>query len=142
MCMRIMDELQARISFYPATVACGFAIALCAVSVAADEPRDIRDRNWPQWRGPLQNGVAPHADPPIHWDASTSILWKSPVPGAGSATPIVWENRIFVLSARETDIPTDQPRTPHPTAKTLPPEHKFDFIVTCLDRTTGATLWQ
>src|SRR5436190_15979689 len=23
--------------------------------------------SWPQWRGPLANGVAPRANPPVHW---------------------------------------------------------------------------
>jgi len=110
--------------------------------VCAGGPDASLDRNWRQWRGPYANGVAPEADPPVTWDADTNIRWKAPIPGAGSATPIVWENRIFVLSARETDVPADGPRVPHPTAKTLPPEHKFDFLVTCLNRQTGEVEWQ
>ena len=115
--------------------------ASTAIATAGDF-QDLRDRNWHQWRGPSANGIAPQADPPVTWDAHNNIRWKAPIPGAGSATPIVWEDRIFVLSARETDVPADGPRVPHPTAKTLPPEHKFDFIVTCLNRETGDVEWQ
>jgi outer membrane protein assembly factor BamB len=116
-------------------------VAMLAHASAGDLDNS-RDHNWHQWRGPYANGIAPNADPPLKWDAETNIRWKAPIPGAGSATPIIWEGRIFVLSARETDIPADGPREPHPTAKTLPPEHKFDFIVTCLNRQSGEVEWQ
>jgi hypothetical protein len=64
--------------------------------------------NWPSWRGPLNTGVAPLADPPIHWDANANIRWKAPLEGRGSATPIVWGDRIFLVTA----IPTDRPGEP------------------------------
>src|SRR2546423_9817344 len=57
------------------------------------------DDNWPQWRGPRQDGTAPHADPPVSWDETRNIKWKIKIPGEGSATPIVWENKIFVQTA-------------------------------------------
>src|SRR6266545_6865192 len=57
------------------------------------------DRFWPQWRGPLMNGVGPHADPPIEWSETKNIKWKVEIPGKGSATPVVWGERIFVLTA-------------------------------------------
>ena len=44
------------------------------------------------------------ADPPVRWDANTNIRWKAPIPGAGSGTPIVWEDRIFLMTAVETDV--------------------------------------
>jgi len=60
------------------------------------------ERNWPQWRGPLQNGVAPHADPPTEWSESKNVKWKIKIPGEGNSTPVIWENKIFLLTA----IPT------------------------------------
>src|SRR5438876_1220003 len=38
---------------------------------------------WPQWRGPLANGVAPHANPPLSWSESKNLRWKIPLPGKG-----------------------------------------------------------
>src|SRR5580692_6243364 len=57
------------------------------------------DRNWPQWRGPLATGVAPEADPPVTWSETSNVKWKTSIPGEGNATPIVWDNRVFILSA-------------------------------------------
>ena len=57
---------------------------------------------WPHWRGPLATGAAPHGNPPIHWDEKTNIKWKAPLPGRGSATPIVWGDCVFVAAALDT----------------------------------------
>src|SRR5690242_3204389 len=57
------------------------------------------DNYWPQWRGPLATGVGPHADPPLNWSETNNIQWKLPVPGEGDSTPIVWADRVFLLSA-------------------------------------------
>jgi hypothetical protein len=50
---------------------------------------------WPHWRGPLASGVAPHADPPLTWSETNNIRWKVKIPGVGTATPILWENKIL-----------------------------------------------
>ena len=63
--------------------------------ISADEEQMF----WPQWRGPTWNGVAPQADPPITWSKTENISWKVPVAGRGWGTPIVWGNRIFLLTA-------------------------------------------
>ncbi len=63
---------------------------------AAESPAD---RNWPQWRGPLASGVAPAGDPPIAWDETKNVKWKVKIPGRGTATPIVWEDQIFIQTA-------------------------------------------
>jgi len=39
------------------------------------------DPNWPRWRGPRMNGVAPDADPPIEWSEANNVVWKVRLPG-------------------------------------------------------------
>ena len=65
-------------------------------------PTPAEEKNWPQWRGPLATGVAPHGNPPLEWAEDKNVKWKVEIPGKGSSTPIVWGNRIFVTTA----IPT------------------------------------
>jgi hypothetical protein len=55
--------------------------------------------NWHQWRGPEANGVSPNGNPPTEWSEGKNIKWKVPIPGKGSASPIIWGDRIFVLTA-------------------------------------------
>ena len=62
---------------------------LCCIPVLAwgGEPQDF-EKNWPQWRGPYANGVAPYANPPVKWDENNNIKWKIEIPGTGHATRI------------------------------------------------------
>src|SRR3954471_15746951 len=55
--------------------------------------------NWPHWRGPLDNGVAPEANPPSAWGETENVKWKVKIPGSGTATPIIWNNQVFIQTA-------------------------------------------
>ncbi|MEK7406079.1 MAG: PQQ-binding-like beta-propeller repeat protein [Acidobacteriota bacterium] len=56
--------------------------------------------NWPQWRGPDSDGSAPKAhDLPASWSQTENVLWRTATPSWSAATPIVWEDRIFITSA-------------------------------------------
>lgn len=120
-----------------------FATALSWAAVHAAEPAP--SSNWPHWRGPEANGVAPGADPPIEWSEDKNIQWKVALPGKGSATPILWGDQLFVLSAVETDRvadPADRPqRDPTLEAKTEAPTKYYQFVVQSFDRKTGKQLW-
>jgi len=72
---------------------------------------DEQSENWHQWRGPNADGVAPHGNPPIQWDEKTNVKWKIEIPGEGSASPIVWKDKIFLVTAIKTDKIGEQPST-------------------------------
>lgn len=112
----------------------------------ADEAELVRLANWHHWRGPNANGTAPKADPPVVWDAKTNIRWKAAIPGRGSATPIVWGDQVFVVTAIKTErgaAPADLPKVdPSLERKTTPPNTYYQFVVICLDRNTGKLRWR
>ena len=80
------------------TFAAALCLALGCVLPAAAQSSDA-DRYWGQWRGPEANGVARHADPPLTWSETEHVAWKVEVPGRGSASPIVWGDKVFLLTA-------------------------------------------
>jgi outer membrane protein assembly factor BamB len=55
--------------------------------------------DWPQWRGPQFNGVAPDANPPLKWDEQTNVRWKTPLPGRGNSSPVVLGDVVYVTTA-------------------------------------------
>lgn len=109
--------------------------------------------NWHQWRGPLANGTAPQAEPPVTWDEQTNVAWKIAPPGEGSSTPIIWEDRVYLLSAIKTDRTVELPDEPEkPVQSAVPgvpaprrakrPSNIYQFVVICLNRANGQSLWQ
>ena len=86
----------------------------------------------PTRRGPLGTGVAPHGDPPTEWSESRNVRWKAEIPGRGHASPIVWGDRVFLLTAIE------GPRPPVETAegerpRGIQPAGRVRFVVLALD---------
>lgn len=57
--------------------------------------------NWPQWRGPLLNGVSNEKNVPLRWGAEENITWKVPMPEWSGSTPIIWDETIFLNVAEK-----------------------------------------
>ena len=53
---------------------------------------------WPQWRGPTADGVATTATAPVTWSATEHVRWTRDLAGAGTSSPVVWGDRVFVTS--------------------------------------------
>ena len=175
----------------------GLFVSFCgAVSSAWSEGLpEGRENNWHEFRGPNSTGVAPNGNPPTTWDAETNVRWKVAIQGRGSASPIVWGDRIYVLTAIKTERTDDTPavttlstgRMPATLVSDLiaqadetqadrsavepptererfgqgregrgrgrrggrggfgrgaPPTNVHEFVVMCLDRNSGKTIWQ
>ncbi len=52
--------------------------------------------NWPNWRGPTLNGVAPDGNYPVSWTKTENVSWKVALPGKGTSTPILWGEQIIL----------------------------------------------
>lgn len=120
-------------------------ILLIALFVALPATADEAADNWGHWRGPHVNGTSTTADPPTKWDAKTNVKWSVALPGMSSATPIVWGDRVFTITAVETDRvgkPEDIVSVDSKfERKTKPPTNYQEFHVYCFDRNTGKQLW-
>ena len=58
----------------------------------------VHAADWPHWRGPGANGVAPDGTLPLRWSATENLAWKAKLAGVGVSTPIVSGNRVYVTS--------------------------------------------
>lgn len=124
-------------------LACGLA------SPAHAQPGDPGARQWPQWRGPLGSGVAPHALPPLEWSETRNVRWKVEIPGRGSSTPVVWGDLVFVTTAIPSDKPAERPAAAAPLAsggfshpEVSAPQGAFQFAVLALGRGDGQPRWK
>ncbi len=62
----------------------------------------VGGENWPQFRGPTGLGYCEEKNLPLRWGgpANENLLWKSPLSGAGHASPIVWGDAVFVCTVK------------------------------------------
>ncbi len=86
---------------------------LCAAAFA------VAAENWPQYRGPAGDGLAPSAQLPTQWSESQNIKWKTPVHGKAWSSPVILDQQIWVTTATEDG-------------------HELSVI--CLDRDSGKVL--
>ena len=82
-----------------------------------------RAENWPGWRGPRGDGSSLEKNLPDRWNGprDENIAWKVEIPGKGHASPIVWDDRIFVVTCRE---------------------ESEQRLLLCLERSSGRILWE
>ncbi len=115
--------------------------------------------NWHHWRGPLKNGTAVNANPPLTWSESENIRWKVLIPGMGHATPIIWEDKIFIQTAIKTEKPIEEEKQEddseefNPFSSFLPQQRDrggrndgigihFQFKLLTLNRSDGSVIWE
>jgi outer membrane protein assembly factor BamB len=56
---------------------------------------------WPRWRGPSGQGLVAAGAYPDRWSATDNVLWKTPLPGRGNSSPVVWRDLIVVTTAHD-----------------------------------------
>jgi outer membrane protein assembly factor BamB len=117
---------------------------IAALSLPIAGQKGPADANWPSFRGPNASGVADGRPLPTEWDvpASRNVRWRTPIPGLGHSSPIIWGDRLFVSTAISGmdnpqlkvglygDIASVQDDTPH------------RWVVYCLDTRSGKIVWE
>jgi outer membrane protein assembly factor BamB len=114
-----------------------FLLLICLSAMSAAQ-------NWPSFRGSNASGVADGANPPVAWDGekSVNVLWKTPIPGVGYSSPVVWGNRVFITTAISADSKTVFVNGPTQTAQTSDDTSQQIWRVYCLDKNTGRIIWE
>ena len=110
--------------------------SLTLVHAAADT---TSEKYWAQWRGPYATGVSKTADPPVEWSETKNIRWKVEIPGRGSGTPVIWGDKVFVLSAVPVGV---EPASAHAPLGGSPTRVPHKFVIMALDRKTGKVVWE
>ncbi len=78
--------------------------------------------NWSGFRGNRGDGVSAETRMPLSWSPTSNILWKTPLPGPGSSSPILWENRLFLTQSLD--------------------QKGKNRAILCLDALSGRELWR
>ncbi len=123
-------------------------VQLClAISTFAFQPALLaaeKTVNWPGFRGPAASGVAIDCDTPSEWSVpeSRNVAWKTPVPGLGHSSPVIWGDRIFITTAISGE--KDAPLRVGLYGDIAPVEDntEHEWRLYCLDKNSGKVLWK
>ncbi len=129
-----------------ASMAAASLLAVAATPAAAQSDLTA-GTGWPQWRGPLATGAAPAGDPPSHWSETENVRWKVEIPGYGQASPIVWDDRVFVLTAIPAGPGDDAgngffSRLRRRFMGTVRSGDLLHFVILAIDRRDGSVVWE
>ena len=99
-------------------------------------------QNWPSFRGPNASGVAEGTNPPVTWDLekSQNVLWKTAIPGLSHASPIVWGNNIFVITAVSSDAKASF-QAKDRGIDLANDDARHTWMIYALDKRNGKVLW-
>ncbi len=105
--------------------------------------REQITNNWPSFRGPYASGVMDGQALPRHWNGKTmqNISWKTKIPGFAHASPIIWEDRLFVttaVSSREATFVHGL----YGSGDAADDTSRQEWRVLCLDKRSGEIVWQ
>jgi outer membrane protein assembly factor BamB len=86
--------------------------SLAALSPAAD---------WPNWRGPAQDGSSPEKGLPSSFSRDKGVKWAADLPSIAASVPVVAAGKVFI---------------------TAPITDKQELVALCFDAATGRELWR
>jgi len=125
------------------------AIVVLSVGSLTQRPAGAHDgTSWPSFRGPGASGVVEGAALPEEWDldADVNVSWRTPIPGLGHSSPVVWGGRVFVTTAvrlgGESELSSLYGSPGYGADRSMQEEGEHSFRVFCLDRETGEVLWE
>lgn len=99
---------------------------------------------WPSFRGPNASGNGDGQGAPTEWDVESgrNVKWKTPIPGFSTASPIVWGNRVFVVTAISSKGDTTFRTGLYGDVKPVDDLSEHTWKIYCLDKSTGKILWE
>ncbi len=119
----------------------GFASA--RPHTVSPQSRSAGGVHWPGFRGENARGISEGYSTPVDWDveASRNIMWKTPIPGLGNSSPIVWDNLVCVTTAT-TDGDESLRVGLYGDITPVNDDSVHSWQVICLDKRSGKLRWQ
>jgi outer membrane protein assembly factor BamB len=114
-------------------------MVLCVILISGG---GILAQDWPGWRGDGR-GISREKNLPTKWSENEGVKWKTPIPGAGHSSPIVWGNRVFISTAvaQDPNVETFRGGVYMGGNSTKPDESEYAYRVMCFDANQGSVLW-
>lgn len=101
-------------------------------------------RQWPGYRGYMSSGVLDNANLPESFDLAKNlnIRWKIEIPGLGSSSPVIWDNRLFITTAVSKSDNTGFNPGSMINVISVNDSSEHVWKVICIDKNSGKILWE
>jgi outer membrane protein assembly factor BamB len=73
---------------------------ILAIAVVLTAPLQA-GTSWPEFRGPTADGHSDAKGVPLKWGESENVKWKTPIPGRGWSSPIIFGDQVWMTTAKE-----------------------------------------
>jgi len=102
------------------------------------------NEQWPGFRGPWGCGFTENAKPAVSWSVGIykGVKWKTPIPGLGHSSPVIWDNYVFVTTAANSTNSESLKVGLYGDIDEANDSVVHEFKVYCLDKYTGKILWE
>jgi outer membrane protein assembly factor BamB len=139
--MKPMNSLFAMINSRPFTRILP-AAACAALLLGGANTFSASTGNWPQFRGPDASGVSADGVP-VTWnvDNGENVRWQTPIPGLGHASPIIWNDRIYVATALKPGAKAELKVGLYGDIGSYTEKESHQWRLLCLDKATGKIIW-
>ncbi|QDT51068.1 outer membrane biogenesis protein BamB [Symmachiella dynata] len=74
-------------------------VLVCACLTLACCVTGWAGENWPNYRGPSEQGLTDAENLPLTWGEDKNITWQTPIEGKAWSTPVIWGDQIWMTSA-------------------------------------------
>ncbi len=100
--------------------------------------------NWPSFRGNQASGIGDGQNAPAIWDAKKAInlKWSSFIPGLAHASPVIWKEKIFIITAMSSDTATEFRVGLFGDVEPSNDTTSQIWKIYCLDKLSGKILWE
>lgn len=113
-------------------------------AAAPSDPVRSAPKPWPSFRGANASGNGDGQGAVTEWDVASgkNIKWKTPIPGFSTASPIVWGNKVFVVTAISSKGDKTFRTGLYGDVKPVEDLSEHTWKIYCLDKSSGKILWE
>ena len=120
------------------------ALLIAVIAAAARTAVPVVGRDWPQFRGIHAQGISDTTTTPTTWNVpeARSVAWKSPVPGLGHSSPVIWGNSVCVTTAISGKPDPELKVGLYGDIQPVQDDTVHTWKVLCFDKASGRLQWE
>lgn len=119
-------------------------VLLIFIACTQIENQNITSQNWPSFRGQFANGIFDNSNIPLKWNVeeNLNVAWKTPIPGLGHSSPVIWGDKIFITTAISGNEEEYLKVGLYGNVAPVMDSTVHEFRVYCLDKNSGEIIWE